>query len=117
MFIYYFISCLKRVLQVYPGCPAAVRLGIGLCRYKLGQLDKARQAFDRVLQASRTWTLYRTLLVYSLLNASINSSVYHILYLQLDPDNVEALVALGIMDLQANDCKYRSVQKISDNAC
>ncbi|CAA7057905.1 unnamed protein product [Microthlaspi erraticum] len=61
----------KRVLQVYPGCPAAVRLGIGLCRYKLGQLDKARQAFDRVLQ--------------------------------LDPDNVEALVALGIMDLQAND--------------
>ncbi|KAG2298042.1 hypothetical protein Bca52824_034514 [Brassica carinata] len=61
----------KRVLQVHPGCPAAVRLGIGLCRYKLGQLDKARQAFDRVLQ--------------------------------LDPDNVEALVALGIMDLQAND--------------
>ncbi|RID72153.1 hypothetical protein BRARA_C04058 [Brassica rapa] len=61
----------KRVLQLHPGCPAAVRLGIGLCRYKLGQLDKARQAFDRVLQ--------------------------------LDPDNVEALVALGIMDLQAND--------------
>lgn len=61
----------KRALQVFPGCPAAVRLGIGLCRYKLGQLDKARQAFDRVLQ--------------------------------LDPDNVEALVALGIMDLQAND--------------
>uniref|UniRef100_M4D9K2 Uncharacterized protein n=1 Tax=Brassica campestris TaxID=3711 RepID=M4D9K2_BRACM len=58
----------KRVLQLHPGCPAAVRLGIGLCRYKLGQLDKARQAFDR-----------------------------------LDPDNVEALVALGIMDLQAND--------------
>jgi RNA polymerase-associated protein CTR9 len=67
----------KRALQVFPGCPAAVRLGIGLCRYKLGQLDKARQAFDRVLQ--------------------------------LDPDNVEALVALGIMDLQANDCKYTSV--------
>ncbi|CAH8392463.1 unnamed protein product [Eruca vesicaria subsp. sativa] len=61
----------KRALQVNPGCPAAVRLGIGLCRYKLGQLDKARQAFDRVLQ--------------------------------LDPDNVEALVALGIMDLQGND--------------
>ncbi|CAN6982591.1 unnamed protein product [Brassica oleracea var. botrytis] len=61
----------KRVLQLHPGCPAAVRLGIGLCRYKLGQLDKARQAFDRVLQAN--------------------------------PDNVEALVALGIMDLQAND--------------
>ncbi|MCL7045307.1 hypothetical protein MKW94_011606 [Papaver nudicaule] len=61
----------KRALQVYPNCPAAVRLGIGLCRYKLGQFEKARQAFQRVLQ--------------------------------LDPENVEALVALGIMDLQAND--------------
>lgn len=37
---------------MYPDCPAAVRLGIGLCRYKLGQIDKARQAFQRVLQAS-----------------------------------------------------------------
>jgi RNA polymerase-associated protein CTR9 len=37
---------------VHPDCPAAVRLGIGLCRYKLGQFDKARQAFERVLQAS-----------------------------------------------------------------
>ncbi|KFK39891.1 rna polymerase-associated protein ctr9 [Arabis alpina] len=70
----------KRVLQLYPGCPAAVRLGIGHCRYKLGQLDKARQAFDRVLQASGT-----------------------VMFYHLDPDNVEALVALGIMDLQAND--------------
>ncbi|XP_022754797.1 protein CTR9 homolog isoform X1 [Durio zibethinus] len=61
----------KRALQVYPNCPGAVRLGIGLCRYKLGQFEKARQAFQRVLQ--------------------------------LDSENVEALVALAIMDLQAND--------------
>lgn len=61
----------KRALQVYPTCPAAVRLGIGLCRYKLGHFEKARQAFQRVLQ--------------------------------LDSDNVEALVALGIMDLQTNE--------------
>lgn len=61
----------KRALQAYPGCPAAVRLGLGLCRYKLGQFRKARQAFERVLQ--------------------------------LDPDNVEAWVALGIMDLQINE--------------
>ena len=47
----YFIKFGKRALQVYPHCPAAVRLGIALCRYKLGQLDKARQAFLRVLQA------------------------------------------------------------------
>ncbi|KAL1363930.1 protein CTR9 homolog [Arachis hypogaea] len=61
----------KRALQVYPDCPAPVRLGIGLCRYKLGQFEKARQAFERVLQ--------------------------------LDPENVEALVALAIMDLRTNE--------------
>ncbi|PSS20777.1 hypothetical protein CEY00_Acc09816 [Actinidia chinensis var. chinensis] len=61
----------KRSLQVYPQCPGAVRLGIGLCRYKLGQYEKAKQAFQRVLQ--------------------------------LDPENVEALVALGILDLHNND--------------
>lgn len=41
----------KRALQVNPECPAAVRLGIGMCRYKLGQHEKAKQAFQRVLQA------------------------------------------------------------------
>ncbi|CAN6472201.1 unnamed protein product [Victoria cruziana] len=60
----------KRALQAYPNCPGAVRLGIGYCRYNMGQFDKARQAFQRVLQ--------------------------------LDPGNVDALVALGIMDLQTN---------------
>ncbi|XP_059634757.1 protein CTR9 homolog [Cornus florida] len=61
----------KRALQVYPQCPGAVRLGIALCRYKLGQYGKAKQAFQRVLQ--------------------------------LDPENVEALVALGILDLNTNE--------------
>ncbi|KAK9705538.1 hypothetical protein RND81_07G064600 [Saponaria officinalis] len=61
----------KRALRVYPECPGAVRLGIGLCRYKLGHFEKARQAFERVLQ--------------------------------LDPENVEALVALGVMELHGND--------------
>ncbi|CAO2823169.1 unnamed protein product [Amaranthus hypochondriacus] len=61
----------KRALRVYPDCPGAVRLGIGLCRYKLGQFEKARQAFERVMQ--------------------------------LDPENVEAHVALGVLDLHAND--------------
>ncbi|KAL6224249.1 hypothetical protein ACLB2K_003104 [Fragaria x ananassa] len=60
----------KRALQVNPNCPAAVRLGIGLCRYKMGQFEKAWQAFHRVLE--------------------------------LDPENVEALVALAILDLHTN---------------
>ncbi|KAH9801930.1 protein CTR9-like [Citrus sinensis] len=65
------MTFVKRALQVHPSCPGAIRLGIGLCRYKLGQLGKARQAFQRALQ--------------------------------LDPENVEALVALAVMDLQANE--------------
>ncbi|KAK1327237.1 hypothetical protein QJS10_CPA01g01086 [Acorus calamus] len=60
----------KTALRVFPNCPAAVRLGIGLCHYQMGQLGRARQAFERVLQ--------------------------------LDPENVDALVALGITDLQTN---------------
>ncbi|XP_048435400.1 protein CTR9 homolog [Pyrus x bretschneideri] len=34
----------KRAMQVHPDCPAAARLGIGLCCYKMGQFDKARQS-------------------------------------------------------------------------
>ncbi|KAM7256308.1 hypothetical protein ACFE04_012049 [Oxalis oulophora] len=40
----------KRALLVFPTGPAAIRLGIGLCRYKLGQFEKARLAFQRTLQ-------------------------------------------------------------------
>lgn len=61
----------KKALQAYPGCPAVVRLGLGLCHYKLGQLKKEKQAFER--------------------------------FLQLDPENVKAWVALGIMELQVNE--------------
>eukprot|EP00250_Pteridium_aquilinum_P010972 c19754_g1_i1 orf=803-4069(-) len=63
----------KRALRAHPHCPAAVRLGLGICRYRLGQTKKARQAFERVLQ--------------------------------LDPENVEALVALGVMDLNTNEAE------------
>ncbi|KAJ3706235.1 hypothetical protein LUZ61_009940 [Rhynchospora tenuis] len=61
----------RESLRLFPNCPAVVRLGIGYCQYRLGQLGKARQAFNRVLQ--------------------------------LDPDNVEATVALGVLDLQTNE--------------
>ncbi|BBN12945.1 RNA polymerase-associated protein CTR9 [Marchantia polymorpha subsp. ruderalis] len=65
------LNLYKRALQVHPRCPASVRLGLGLCRYRLGQMKKARQAFERVLK--------------------------------LDPENVEALVALGVMNINTNE--------------
>lgn len=40
----------KKVLLLNPNCPADVRLGIGLCYYKLENLEKAQLAFQRVLQ-------------------------------------------------------------------
>ncbi|KAH9763261.1 protein CTR9-like [Citrus sinensis] len=76
------MTFVKRALQVHPSCPGAIRLGIGLCRYKLGQLGKARQAFQRALQ--------------------------------LDPENVEALVALAVMDLQANEGLGQVQLKLGD---
>ncbi|KAG0578736.1 hypothetical protein KC19_4G046400 [Ceratodon purpureus] len=61
----------KRALQIHPQCPASVRLGLGLCRVRMGEFKKAQQAFDRVLQ--------------------------------LDGNNVEALVASGILDLNSGE--------------
>ena len=61
----------KRALQVHPRCPASVRVGLGLCRLRLGEFKKAQQAFDRVLE--------------------------------LDSHNVEALVASGLVDLNAGE--------------
>lgn len=43
---------------MYPYCPAAVRVGMGLCRYKLGQFEKARKAFQRVLMVSESVTSF-----------------------------------------------------------
>lgn len=42
----------QKALQIHPNCPASVRLGMGLCRYRLGQFKKASQALERVLQVS-----------------------------------------------------------------
>ncbi|XP_035231695.1 RNA polymerase-associated protein CTR9 homolog, partial [Stegodyphus dumicola] len=43
------LSLYKKALRTNPNCPAAVRLGMGHCFYKMGRLDKARLAFERAL--------------------------------------------------------------------
>jgi RNA polymerase-associated protein CTR9 len=40
----------KKALRTNPNCPGAVRLGIGLCFVKLGNIQKARMAFQRCLE-------------------------------------------------------------------
>lgn len=62
---------LQKALVLHPQGPPVLRLGIGMCHFMLNNVDKARQAFQRVLQ--------------------------------LDPENVEALVALAMSDLNSGD--------------
>ncbi len=40
------------VIRKYPGCPAEVRVGFGLCCYKLGEMERAKAAFQRALALS-----------------------------------------------------------------
>mmetsp|Transcript_5408 Transcript_5408/g.9950 ORF Transcript_5408/g.9950 Transcript_5408/m.9950 type:complete len:1130 (+) Transcript_5408:87-3476(+) len=40
----------KRVLRINPNAPPSVRIGIGLCLFRLGRQDAARQAFERALE-------------------------------------------------------------------
>jgi hypothetical protein len=36
-----------KVLAQYPACPPDVRLAFGLCCYRMGEVDRARAAFQR----------------------------------------------------------------------
>eukprot|EP00301_Raphidiophrys_heterophryoidea_P027440 c9659_g1_i1.p1 GENE.c9659_g1_i1~~c9659_g1_i1.p1 ORF type:complete len:1008 (+),score=284.05 c9659_g1_i1:410-3025(+) len=40
----------SNVLRKHPRCPARVRLGMGLCFYRLKHFDRARAAFERTLE-------------------------------------------------------------------
>ena len=37
---------------MHPGCPAEVRLGLAACYFRLGQLERAKRAYERVVQLS-----------------------------------------------------------------
>jgi RNA polymerase-associated protein CTR9 len=44
------------VIVTNPSCPASVRVGLGMCLYKLGHIDAALAAFKRALQLDVTAT-------------------------------------------------------------
>lgn len=44
------LKCYQQVLQINPNCPAYVRIGLGICFYKLGNNELATLAFSRVLE-------------------------------------------------------------------
>jgi RNA polymerase-associated protein CTR9 len=67
----------RKVLELNPASPGAVRLGLAFCHYRLNRLELARKAFERVLV--------------------------------LEPDNVPALAALAVLEL--NTAKPKAVHR------
>jgi len=66
------LDCYRNILNLNPSDASAnVRLGIGLCHYRLGRTELARKSFERTLE--------------------------------LDPSNVQALVAMAILDMNTGD--------------
>ena len=43
------LSCLKRVVELNPGCPVDIWLAIGVLSFKLNNLPKAKFAFEHVV--------------------------------------------------------------------
>lgn len=43
------LSLYKKALQLCPSCPADVRLGLGICFFKLNMIEKAEEAFLKAL--------------------------------------------------------------------
>eukprot|EP00850_Spirogloea_muscicola_P017763 SM000156S02119 [mRNA] locus=s156:71480:78136:+ [translate_table: standard] len=81
----------KRALRLNPGGPAVMRLGIGYCHWRLQSINASRHAVH-ALKARQAFERV----------------------LQLESDNVEALVALGMLDLQseAGDDRRRGLQRM-----
>ncbi|KAL3140102.1 hypothetical protein ABBQ38_004382 [Trebouxia sp. C0009 RCD-2024] len=44
----------QEAVRLHPGCPAEVRLGLAACYFRLGQLERAKKAYDRVVQLNPT---------------------------------------------------------------
>ncbi|DBA73696.1 TPA: hypothetical protein ACH3X2_009676 [Trebouxia sp. C0005] len=42
----------QEAVRMHPGCPAEVRLGLAACYFRLGQLERAKRAYERVVQLS-----------------------------------------------------------------
>lgn len=43
------LALYKKALQICPNCPADVRLGLGICFYKMNMTEKAEEAFHKAL--------------------------------------------------------------------
>ncbi|CAM9206048.1 unnamed protein product [Ectocarpus sp. 13 AM-2016] len=74
----------SEAIRVNPECSASVRVGLGLCCYKLGQISRAQAAMTRALQ--------------------------------LDPQNVQALVGSAILELSTASAGSQDAVRRTENA-
>lgn len=82
--VYHARNLNSEAIRVNPGCPASVRVGLGLCCYKLGQIDRAQAAMARALE--------------------------------LDPQNVQALVGSAILELSTASAGSANAARRTENA-
>lgn len=74
----------SEAIRVNPECSASVRVGLGLCCYKLGQISRAQAAMARALE--------------------------------LDPQNVQALVGSAILELSTASARSTDAARRTENA-
>lgn len=74
----------SEAIRVNPECSASVRVGLGLCCYKLGQISRAQAAMARALE--------------------------------LDPQNVQALVGSAILELSTASAGSKDAARRTENA-
>uniref|UniRef100_A0A6G1S7A9 RNA polymerase-associated protein CTR9 n=1 Tax=Aceria tosichella TaxID=561515 RepID=A0A6G1S7A9_9ACAR len=109
----------KKALQICPNCPADVRLGLGICFYKLNMFDKAEAAFKRALALDPKCVGALTGLAVIELNKKLIDSIKRgIEYLsrafKIEPTNSMVLTLLADHFFYANE--HEKVIKLANRA-
>lgn len=102
------LALYKKALQICPNCPADVRLGLGICFYKLNMFDKAEIAFKKALTLDpRCVGALTGLAVIEINKKKIDSIKRGIEYLsrafKTEPTNAMALTLLADHFFYANE--------------
>lgn len=102
------LSLYKKALQICPNCPADVRLGLGICFYKLNMIEKAEEAFLKALSIDPRCVGALTGLAVIELNKKTNSSIkrgmeYLSRAFKIEPTNALVLTLLADHFFYANE--------------
>lgn len=94
------LSLYKKALQICPNCPADVRLGLGICFYKLNMTEKAEEAFSKALSMDPKCVGALTGLAVIELNRKTNTSIrrameYLMRAYKIEPNDAMVLTLLA----------------------